>query len=146
MACSLHVGSSRNNRLKEGWGESPFFLLRPLALLSALINCCRCADNKPQRCGYWFSWGLMTVLMCVRVLIKVCFCAFSRRSTLSVSEPGSYRCHLHKHKRRLTLKPSTRSPAISEAQQGKWEFPLQLIQAKADKNTSCLFPKVVKHN
>lgn len=40
---------------------------------------------------------------------------FSWRSTISVSEPGSYRSRLHKQKRWMTLKKRACSAAISAA-------------------------------
>lgn len=68
----------------------------------------------------------MWILIRLRVndVVDVCACVdkgvslcLSWRS--SVSEQRSYQSHLYKHKRRLTLKLSARSAAISEAQQGK---------------------------
>lgn len=77
----------------------------------------------------------MCVCVCVDKGVILCF---SWRSTVSVSEPGSYRSDLHKQKRWMALKPSVRSAAISST--GKVsvnkEFPLQLIQAKTFRQTN----------
>lgn len=58
-------------------------------VLQSSENSCLSADNTPKRCGYWFDWGLMMLLMCVRVLIKVWFCAFPGDQVFRSSAPIS---------------------------------------------------------
>lgn len=130
MTCSLCVGSHLNNRLKEDWwGGSPFSASSSV-LPSALINSCLSTDNKPKRCGYWFNWGLMIVVMCESIVDEGVILSFSWRSTMSVSKPGSYHSHLHKQRGWLALKRPVR--CNQRGSTGKvrinTEFPLNLAK------------------